>query len=524
MRSGSTPVAQWTSPDVRTMLTAALPSRIVIVGGGMAGLEVAARLSSEGVENIVVLEAGPVGDLRHNNMATTADAALRSWLIPETDPYFACPWRSINPPHYTGPSGLRRRLGGRSLYWYGVALPVDPWALLDATAWPREVVVDLVESWLGGPGLYDLTRDMLARWKGDILETDETASVMSICGLLLRPTPRAICHGRSASDHWYAYSPLDAWRDPATGTLTSAPDGVMLVTGARVEQLVIKDKLIGLAVSADDGIPAIHVPATIVVLAAGTLENTRLAIQALTAAGALEAPRLRGISDHIVQGFFLRLPAADGTALTGVLPWGSHYASCEASARSNLFIDISWQGRDMVLVDVRVTGEQLPDDQNWAECEIDTSPPWGLSVHATPSRTDWTVINAQRMLLQSVWDVVATATGRRASTLDFGEFENPTRTNAYILPELIQQTELGVPLTWSSYLGVEDHEAGTLPLNDVLTSDHEFAKIDGLFAAGPSTFPRMGAANPTLTTLALARRLAHVLADRVTRGCAQEFI
>lgn len=490
----------------------------------MAGLEVAARLCDDGVDNIVVLESGPVGDPRHNNVAGTADDALRSWLAPETDPYFTRPWRSVNPPHYTGPSGLRRRLGRRSLYWYGVCLPVDSWALLDMTAWPREVVADLVESWRGGPSLYDITRAMLAHWKGAPLESGEAAPVASIAGLTLRPTPRAIRRLGSDPGRWYAYSPLDSWRDPASGEITCLPDGVMIVTGAHVEQILIQDRVIGLAVSTEAGAPAMHVPAGNVVLAAGTLENARLAIQALVAVGASESSRLRGLADHLVQGFFLRLPASAAAALSEVLPWGASYASCEPFARSNLFVDVSYQEEDLVLVDVRVTGEQLPDDQNWAECETGGSAPWSLHVHATPSREDWSVINAQRTILQNVWDAIAAALGRKTSRLNFGAFENPARTNAYILPEMIGQAESGVPLTWSSYLGVEDHEAGTLPLGAVLTSNHEFAHVGGLFAAGPSTFPRMGAANPTLTTLALARRLARVLADRVSKNRSKELL
>jgi hypothetical protein len=483
----------------------------------MAGLEVAVRLSSGGVNDIVVIESGPIGDLRHNNIAGTAEEALHSWLVPETDPYFTCPWLSVNLPHYTGPSGLRSRLGGRSLYWYGVSLPVDSWALHDTTAWPREVVRDLVELWRGGPNLYDLTRDMLTRWKGDRLETGASDPEKSVAGLTLRPTPRAIRHKASDPSRWYAYSPLDAWRDPATGEIISIPNGVTIVTGAHVEHIHVEDRVVvGLSVSTGAGVPAIHVPATTVVLAAGTLENTRLAISALIGAEVLESPRLPGISDHIVQGFFLRLSIADRIALTRVLPWGSSYASCELSARSKLFVDVSWQRGDVVMVDVRTTGEQLPDDQNWAECKSDSALPGRLDVHATPSRADWTVIETQRTILQKVWEDIATAIGQRASILDFGAFENPPRTNACVLPEAIEQVDMGVPVTWSSYLGVEDHEGGTLPLGDVLTSNHEFATIAGLFATGPSTFPRMGAANPTLTTLALARRLASVLADRVS--------
>ena len=41
--------------------------------------------------------------------------------------------------------------------------------------------------------------------------------------------------------------------------------------------------------------------------------------------------------------------------------------------------------------------------------------------------------------------------------------------------------------------------------------NHEFNHIKNLYAVGPSIFPRPGAANPSLTTLALSRRLAYIL-------------
>jgi hypothetical protein len=45
----------------------------------------------------------------------------------------------------------------------------------------------------------------------------------------------------------------------------------------------------------------------------------------------------------------------------------------------------------------------------------------------------------------------------------------------------------GVPVTWWSPLGTEDHEGGTLPLGLLLDDRHEFKAIPRLFAAGPST-------------------------------------
>ena len=64
-------------------------------------------------------------------------------------------------------------------------------------------------------------------------------------------------------------------------------------------------------------------------------------------------------------------------------------------------------------------------------------------------------------------------------------------------------------------LGAVDHEAGTLALSAVVEEDGELAKGSGIFVVGPATFPRSGAANPSLTILALAARSAAAIAERL---------
>jgi choline dehydrogenase-like flavoprotein len=66
-------------------------------------------------------------------------------------------------------------------------------------------------------------------------------------------------------------------------------------------------------------------------------------------------------------------------------------------------------------------------------------------------------------------------------------------------------------VTYSFPLGSEQHESGTTPFGRVLADDHQFHVLRGVFAAGPSAFPRAGAANPTMTILALGRRLGAML-------------
>src|SRR5262245_49023479 len=139
---------------------------VIVVGGGLAGLEVAKELDRRGAGDVVVLEAGPGDDLAHVNVANDAETALRLWAEPASDKHFWRPWSSRSTPHYDGVAGLRRRVGGRSLYWHGVVLPLEPWALCEPW-WPASVVSDLTESWQGGPSLYARVRADLDAWCGD---------------------------------------------------------------------------------------------------------------------------------------------------------------------------------------------------------------------------------------------------------------------------------------------------------------------------------------------------------------------
>ncbi len=54
-------------------------SRTVIVGGGLAGLELARQLETYGAGDVLVLEAGSRTELRHVNMTESGEDALRLW-------------------------------------------------------------------------------------------------------------------------------------------------------------------------------------------------------------------------------------------------------------------------------------------------------------------------------------------------------------------------------------------------------------------------------------------------------------
>jgi choline dehydrogenase-like flavoprotein len=226
--------------------------------------------------------------------------------------------------------------------------------------------------------------------------------------------------------------------------------------------------------------------------------------------GAIPGYRLGGLADHLVQGFYVRLPELS----LGGLPPGSYAGVGEEQARSYPRVDVRRYRPGEVLVDVRVTGEQSPRPDSYVECLPGPSRPWRVRVHSRPGTSDREVFAAQQAMLQDIWRALADLAGASVEPLAFCDVENPARTNVSADPEFLSALPQGRPVTWTSLLGTEDHEGGTLPLGAILDDWHEFRAVPGLFAAGPSTFPRIGAANPALTTLALAHRLAAVIAAR----------
>ncbi|MFK0180192.1 GMC family oxidoreductase [Streptomyces xanthochromogenes] len=502
--------------------------RVVIVGGGLAGLEVARHLAALGVDDVLVVEAGPARDLLHINSAHDPDQALRTFLDPTGDPHFQRSWTSASAPHYAGSAGLRRRLGGRSLYWYGAALPVEDWALTD---WPESVVTDLRDSWQGGRPLYERVAADLGVDPAPLVSQQ---LALQVGEFRLVRTPQAETRFGD-SGRWYAYSPLDHWRHPVTGAAIEGPPDIRFLCGTEVLSVDIGDgQARGVQVrEAGSNGAGRRITADSVVLAAGTIESTRLAVQALQVADPGRTPRLDGLTDHIVQGFFLRVrdsadaDAADrGTRGEGasrgprdVAP-GSYITACDDGVRSNLFVTVERPEPGVVQFDVRLTGEQLPAAGSHITCEPSGEFPWRTTVTAELAAPDRDVIERQRAVLGEVWSLLAADFGLAAEPLVFDDFDHPVRTNAFVLPESIGAEASEGPFTWSSLLGTEDHEGCTLRLGDVLDEHHAFAAVPGLYACGPATFARMGAANPSLTTLALARRLAHILAaapDRQAR-------
>jgi len=491
-------------------------ANIVIVGGGLSGLEVAKELDSLGAAGILVLEAGPTGDLAHINSVNDVDTALRLWLDPNADKHFWCPWTSKSEPHFSSisASGLKRRLGGRSLCWHGVTLPIEPWALCEPW-WPRAIIDDLTKLWHGGPSLYARVSADLEAWRTEKTSPSVGPPPLTIGQYKLSMTPQAVRNVVSNKGQlWEAYSPLHYWlSDEGDRRLRRSASTVIL---PEIEVLGIKvgsGRATGVTVRPWSSSISHEIKCNAVVLTAGTIENTRLAIQALSTTGAVENTCLGGLVDHIVQGFVVTMNPAclpqDFVEL-GTLD-SFYFTHCANHSRSNLFARMSNNQSGAFVLDVWVLGEQLPSSQGVVQCDPTGDEPWKVFVQASLAVSDQDVLEAQRDELQSFWTAFCNMINRPSTILEFHDFDAPKRTLIDVLPGLESAPSGMGPITWSGPLGSEYHEGCTLPLGVLLNETHEFMNIKSLFAGGPSTFPRMGAANPSMTSLALARRLAAFL-------------
>src|SRR5207247_409526 len=97
--------------------------RVGIVGAGLSGLRVAADLGAgEFPIQILIWEQGPLSRLHHeghDRRVHPGDDRLRLW------PAVSTLWGQL--------SGVKARVGGRSLCWHGQLLPLEDYALVD---WP----------------------------------------------------------------------------------------------------------------------------------------------------------------------------------------------------------------------------------------------------------------------------------------------------------------------------------------------------------------------------------------------------
>ncbi len=549
----------------------AFPFDAVVIGAGMFGGYCAEKLYRHGADanlRILVLEAGGFLFPTHiQNLPQRLGGSIGGPRYPRSredgsgvqNLVWGIPWIS----NVAFP-GLAYCLGGRSLFWGGWSprLTAD-----DLARWPQEL-----STYLTAPGGYDLTEREIGvaneaayilrhQFHDAFLASLQAAQPQAANVTSVEEAPLAVEAG-APGPGLFAYDKfssadflVDAVRDDS-GNNPGADINRRLFVVPRTH--VVRLNLSGNTISSIDllsnGVPkSPSIPSSCaVVLAAGTVENTRLALDSLGVGSTkFGSPRLGNLMAHLRSNITVRIKR---TALG--LPAGPP-SDLETTA---FLVRSKSQGRQFNFqISAAATGgtnpeknmwEQIPDvelqdhiraiqDPNWITIvfrgigEMAGQPnlnpdPAASWIDLSPETDELGRHRAYVNLVKSqndvqLWFDMDTAGFQLAAALA-GQPANIEYWNGPVsawqpAPPPIDPQNGGF---WRDGLGSTHHEAGTLFAgsagSSVTDANGKFHGINNAYVAGPAAFPSLGSANPSLTALTLARRTAEAIVAAAVSG------
>lgn len=559
----------------RNIRADARPFDIIVVGGGTFGAAIAANLYGRDKlrqHRILVLEGGPVALLEHvQNVpmpgldvpTPTSIAALRQQGL-DRDPrneVWGLAWHSGTP--FTG---LAYCLGGRSVYWGG-------WSpqLLDeempAGRWPAGVVselnaqyfreaseqigVNVTNDFISG-ALHSTLRQRLF----DGLQAGDATAAVPLAELPLYldgvPTGQEDLHkveaplavqtqARPGTFPLNKFSALPLLTKAARAAATESnfddfKKRLMVVPNCHARRLVTAPssggKLRVTAVETSLGTVPVA-PNGVVIIALGTIESTRLALESFGEGGQTG----RNLMAHLRSNLVIRIPrtslgidpAIKELQASALFVKGRH--SHGDGSVGHFHLQITAAGLDkpsgdseaelfkkipdidtlvalkqaddqFVVITLRGIGEMEPDNAQ-SFVRLDPEPDeFGLRrafVEIAPSAKDLALWATMDQMADDVAQIFAGA----------GPIE--------ILTPAAKRRD---------GLGTTHHETGTLRMGDdalasVTNGDGRFHAVRNAYVTGPALFPTIGSPNPMLTGIALARRLARKLVPDVVPFAAE---
>ena len=480
--------------DARTLDIASLDADVCVVGGGPAGLTIARTLAMCGAARIVVLESGGHG--------------------PDPDAQMLCEGTTIGDA-YAGPGASRHRQAGGTAAiwntWFGHE-PGSKYVALDA------IDFEAREWW------------PLSGWPFDKASLEPYyARARSLCGLgpysdggRDRTSPDrpvlALAPGLLTPDV-YQFGPARLFTHAYVQELQKARN-VLLCLHATAVRIATDDA--GRSVTHVDAARVsgrlLRVRANLYVLAAGGIENARL----LLASNGLERPSIGDQSDLVGRCFMehprdlaCRLVPADGRVLdrcglyafhqgpTGIV-MGRLTFTDEARRREQLpGMSVTllprarafgwWPSRRHDAIELVINLEQAPDRENRIALGTDRD-----RFDMPKPEVHWRWRDLDRHYLTRIRTIVA------------GELERSGIGRLVLFdPDAAPDPNA-------------HHHMGTTRMHHdsrrgVVTPDGRVHGVANLFVAGSSVFPTAGFANPTLTIVALAVRLAEHLSNLLAR-------
>jgi hypothetical protein len=519
------------------------PFDAVVLGAGMYGAYCAEKLCRKGAQRnlrVLVLEAG--GFLVSEHVQNLARIGLNVPGAITADPgaprerVWGLPWRG----NQASP-GLAYCVGGRSLYWGGWSPRLTA---ADLQQWPTPVadylnsVYAAVERETGvTPSADFITGDLF-----DALRARASAVIGGVANLdAAEEAPLAVQGAAPASGLFsfdkFSSAPtlVDAIREAA-----GSPDHarrLFLVPRAHVVKLHVAGAVVNqLEVAVNGQRRFLPVgPNCAIVLAMGGIESTRVALHSFPT-----ALMGRNLMAHLRTNMTVRirraalsptLPQRVQTAallVRGSTPQGRFHLQLTASAHSNsdelLFrmipdIDLldnimASQDPNFITMTVRGLGEMLGDKNssapNGSGSWINLSPfeadefgvprAWVNLVTTPADRALWDVMDQAALSL-------AQAVAGGAANIEY-LYDGGWQAQPPTLNQVRQQMRDG--------LGTTHHESGALwmgaPGASVTDSNGRFHHIQNAYAADQALFPTVGSANPVLTGLVLAGKVASAIA------------
>lgn len=542
------------------------PFDAVVIGAGMFGAYCAEKLYRHGADanlRILVLEAGGFLFPTHiQNLPQRLGGSIGGPRYPRSredgsgvqNLVWGIPWISneVFP-------GLAYCIGGRSLFWGGWSPRLTP---ADLARWPQELV-----NYLIGPGGYDLTEREVGvaneaayilrhQFHDAFLAGLQAAQPLVTNVTAVEEAPLAVEAGAPGPGlfPYDKFSSADFLVDAVRNDSGNNPGAdvnrrLFVVPRTHVASLNLSGATISNIDLVSNGVPkTLSIPSSCaVVLAAGTVESTRLALDSLgIGSTTFGSPRLGNLMAHLRSNITVRIKR---TALG--LPAGPP-ADLETTA---FLVRGKSQGRQFHFqISAASTGdtnpeknmwEQIPDvelqdhvraiqDPNWITIvfrgigEMTGQPnlnpdPAGSWVDLSPETDELGRRRAYVHLVKNPSDVrlwfdmdtaafqFAAALAKQPANIEYWSGQ----VNAWqAAPPPIDAQNGGF---WRDGLGSTHHEAGTLFAgvagSSITDTSGRLHGITNAYVAGPAVFPSLGSANPSLTALSLARHTAHAIVN-----------
>lgn len=483
---------------------------VCIVGAGPAGITVARDLRGSGL-SVVVLESG--GD--------TFDPATQSLYAGDV---VGEPLVYAHLPMPLEATRLRY-LGGSSNHWGGMCRPLEP---IDLEPRPE----------LGRPG-WPIPYDELARWYPAAVRTcrlpSDSFDADEWYGRLDRTPP---VRTDAVTTVMFQLSPPLRFGE-AYGPELDAADDVELVLWANVVDLhtppdgghvteVVARTLSGIE---------LRVRAEVVVLATGGIEVPRLLL-ASTSGG----PAGLGNRNDLVGRYFAEHPSISGSAVVlgwpdPELPYGAYGGEAMAALAPTTaaLVDRALPGAAATIEFPADGWEEDPGRLGTAPSPADVTALYEAA--ASPPAAPFARLNLRaeqlpdpdsRVRLGSRTDRLGMPVAQVDWRLTEATRQGAARALRLIAAEVGQAGAGRVVLARTALdpagtFQTGNHHMGTTRMDPdpglgVVDTDLRVHGVDNLYVAGSAVFPTTGYANPTLTLVALAHRLAAHLRSVATRG------